>query len=86
MISAGRCHHGGHRQGEAEASEELLCEHMHLENKVPVQAAELAPMHVVDWGEAQEADAVLAACRRWLCTSQGHPIPKEGHLVKEILG
>ena len=55
-------------QNEAEANEKLLCEHVHLENEVHVQAAKLAPMHVVDWGEAQGADTVLAACRRCLCT------------------
>ena len=53
-------------QGKAEANEELLCEHVHLKNEVQVQAAKLAPIHVVDWKEAQEADAVLAACRKWL--------------------
>ena len=39
-----------------EANEELLCKHVLLE------AAKLAPMHVVDWGGAQEADAILATC------------------------
>ena len=52
-------------QGEAEANEELLCEHRHLEDEVWVQAAKLAPMHVIDWGKADEADAVLASCRKW---------------------
>ena len=33
---------------EVEANEELLCKHMHLEDEVRVQAAKLAPMHVVD--------------------------------------
>ena len=49
---------GAADQGEAEANEELLCEHVHLKNEAHVQAAKLAPMHVVDWGEAQEADAM----------------------------
>ena len=49
-------------QSEVEANEELLCEHVHLKNEAWVQAAKLAPMHVVDWGEAQEVDAVLATC------------------------
>ena len=35
---------------------------MCLENEAQVQAAKLAPMHIVDRGEAQEVDAVLAAC------------------------
>ena len=70
----------------AEASEELLCEHMCLENEVHVQAAKLAPMHVVDWGEAQEVDYMLAACRRWLCTRKDTPFPKRDVLLKKYLG
>ena len=53
---------GAPDRGEAEASEELLCEHVRLENKACLKVAKLAPMHIVDWGEAQEADATLAAC------------------------
>ena len=49
-------------QSEVEANKDLLCEHVHLENDMQGQAAKLAPMHIVDWGEAQVADAVLAAC------------------------
>ena len=53
---------GATDRGEAEASKELLCEHVRLMNEAHVQAAKLAPMHIVDWGEAQKADAVLATC------------------------
>ena len=53
---------GAPGKGEAEASEELLCEHIHLENEACIKAAKLMPMHEVDWGEAQEADTTLAAC------------------------
>ena len=53
-------------RSKAEANEELLCEHMWLENVVQVQVAKLAPMHCVDWGEAQETDVMLVACRKWL--------------------
>ena len=67
------------RLREAEASEELLCEHEHLGNEAWVQAARMAPMHIVDWGEAQEVDPMLAAYRRWLCTCKGYPNPKEIH-------
>ena len=42
-------------------SEELLEEHEHLSQEVRVQVAKLAPMHIVDWEEAQKADAALAA-------------------------
>ena len=72
-------------RGEAEASKELLCEHVCLENEVHVQVAKLAPMHIVDWGEAQEADAMLATCRRWLCTCKDIPFPKRDVLLKKYL-
>ena len=54
---------GAANWGEAKASEELLEEHEHLSQETRVQAAKLAPMHIADWEEAQEADAALAACR-----------------------
>ena len=54
---------GATDRGEAEANEELLCKHVHLENEMWIQVAKLAPMHMVDCGEAQEVDAVLGACR-----------------------
>ena len=49
---------------EAKASEELWEEHEHLSQEARVQAAKLEPMHIVDWEEAQEADATLARCRK----------------------
>ena len=76
---------GAADRGEAEASKELLCEHMHFENEVHVQAAKLAPMHIVNWGEAQEADAALTTCRRWLCTRKDTPFPKWDALLKGLL-
>ena len=39
--------------GEVRVSEELLEEHEHLSWEVRVQAVKLAPMHIVDWAEAQ---------------------------------
>ena len=51
-------------QGEVRARKELLEEHEHLSQKARVQAVKLAPMHIVDWEEAQEADAALAACHK----------------------
>ena len=47
-----------------EANEELLCKHVHLENEAAIQVAKLAPMYMVDSGETQKADAMLAACRK----------------------
>ena len=53
--------------GKVRVSEELLEEHEHLGQEARVQAVKLAPMHIVDWAEAQEADAALATCRGpWL--------------------
>ena len=49
-------------RGEAKASKELLEEHEHLSQEARVQAVKLEPMHIVDWEEAQEADAALARC------------------------
>ena len=86
MIPTGRCHRGAADRVKAEASEELLCEHVCLENEAHVQAAKLAPMHIVDWGEAQEVDSELAACRRWLCTHKNTPFPKRDALLKKYLG
>ena len=58
---------------ETKANETLLCEHICLENDMRVQAAKLAPMHVVNWKDAQEADVVLAACRKWLKAQKDTP-------------
>ena len=44
-------------RGEAKASEELLEEHECLSQETRVQVVKLEPMHIVDWGEAQKADA-----------------------------
>ena len=57
---------GAADRGEAEANESLLCEHVCLADEARVQAARLAPMHVVDWREAQERGVALAACIKWL--------------------
>ena len=76
---------GAADRGEAEASKELLCEHVCLENEVHVQAAKLAPMHIVESGEAQEEDTVLAACRR-LCICKDTPFPRRDALLKKYLG
>ena len=72
-------------QIKAEANEELLCEHVHVENEAWVQAAKLAPMHMVDWGEAQEVDAVLAACRM-TANPQRYPTSEKRCTAKEIFG
>ena len=73
-------------RGDAEAGKELLCEHVCLENEAHIKVAKLVPMHVVDWGEAQEADAVLAACHQWLKTHKDTPLPKRDALLKWYLG
>ena len=77
---------GATHRGKAEASKELLCEHVCLENEACIQAAKLALMHVLDWGEAQEVDIVLATCRRWLHTHKDTPFLRRDALLKKYLG
>ena len=43
-------------------------------------------MHIVDLGEAQEADPMLTAYRRWLCTHKNTPFLKRDVLLKKYLG
>ena len=50
-----------------------------------MQVAKLAPMHIVDWEESQEADAALAACRKWLHLRRDTPLSKRDALLKECL-
>ena len=72
--------------GEVRANKELLEEHEHLSWEARVQAAKLAPMHIVDWAEAQEADATLATCCKWLHLRRDTPLPKQDALLKKCLG
>ena len=72
-------------RSEAKASEELLEEHEHLSQEARVQAMKLEPMHIVDWGEAQEADAALATCRKWLHHRKDMPLPWQDTFLKECL-
>ena len=77
---------GAATRGEAKANEELLEEHEHLSQEARVQAAKLEPMHIVDWGEAQKADAALARCRKWLHLRKDMLLPWWDTLLKECLG
>ena len=77
---------GAADQSEVRASEELLEEHECLSQEVRVQAAKLAPMHIVDWEEAQEAEAALAACHKWLHHRKDTLLPKWDAFLKECLG
>ena len=77
---------GAADRGEAKANEELLEEHEHLSREARVQAAKLEPMHIVDWEKAQEADAVLAMCCKWLHLRKDMPPPRWETLLKECLG
>ena len=72
---------GAANWGEVRASEELLEKHEHLSREARVQATKLAPMHTVDWEEAQEVDAALATCRKWLRLRKDTPLPKRGARV-----
>ena len=76
---------GAADRGEAKASEELLEEHEHLSQEARVQVAKLGPMHIVDWEEAQEADAALAACCKWLHLRKDTPLPWQDTFLKECL-
>ena len=67
-------------------SEELLEEHEHLSQEARVQAVKLAPMHILDWAEAQEVDAALAACCKWLHIRKDTLLPKWDALLKKCLG
>ena len=73
-------------RNEAKASEELMEEHDRLSQEARVQAAKLEPMHIIDWGEAQEADAALAACCKWLHLRKDMLLPWRDALLKECLG
>ena len=73
-------------RGKAKASEGLLKEHEHLSQEARVQAAKLEPMHIVDWEEAQEADAALAVCCKWLYLRKDTPLPQQDTFLKECLG
>ena len=63
-------------RGKAKASEELLKEHEHLSQEVRVKVVKLEPMHIVDWEEAQEADAALAVCHKWLHLRKDMLLPR----------
>ena len=43
-------------------------------------------MHIVDWEEAQEADAALATCCKWLRLRKDTLLPKWDAFFKECLG
>ena len=72
--------------GEIRVSEELLEEHECLSWEVRVQVAKLAPMHIVDLAEAQEADTTLATWHKWLHLRRDLPLPKWDALLKKCLG
>ena len=77
---------GAPNRDKARASEELLEEHERLSQEARVQTVKLEPMHIIDWGEAQEADATLAACCKWLCLRKDMLLPQWDTLLKECLG
>ena len=77
---------GAADRDEVKTSEELLEEHEHLSQEARVQAVKLAPMHIVDWEEAQEADAALATCRKWLHFRKDTLLPRRDAFLKECLG
>ena len=77
---------GAADRGEVKASEELLEEHECLSQEARVQAVKLAPMHIIDWEEAQEADAALATCCKWLHCRKDTLLPRWNAFQMECLG
>ena len=57
-----------------------------MSQEARVQVAKLAPMHIVDWAEAQEADTALATCHKWLHLRRNTLFPKRDALLKRCLG
>ena len=76
---------GEANRGEAKASEELLEEHERLSQEARVQVVKLEPMHIIDWEEAQEADAALTTCCKWLCLRKDTLLPWWDTFLKECL-
>ena len=56
-----------------------------MSQEARVQDAKLAPMHIVDWEEAQEADNVLDTCHKWLHLRKDMPLPRWDTFLKECL-
>ena len=77
---------GAADRGEVRAHKELLEECEHLSQEVRVQVVKLAPMYIMDWEEAQEADTALAACCKWLLLRKDTPLPRQNAFLKECLG
>ena len=76
---------GAADRGEVRVCEELLEEHEHLSQEVRVQAAKLAPMHIVDWEEAQEGYTALVTCHKWLHLRKDMLLPRQDAFLKECL-
>ena len=77
---------GAADQSEAKANDTLLCKHVCLVDETRVQVAKLAPVHVVNWENAQGADMVLTACRKWLKAHKDTPAKKRDALLRKYLG
>ena len=71
---------------EAQASDALRKEHKWLREDACLQAAKLAPMHMVDWAELQDSDPMLATCTKWLRMCKETLSPKRDTLLCELLG
>ena len=56
-----------------------------MSQEARVQVTNLEPMHIIDWGEAQEADAALAACCKWLHLRKDTLLPWWDTFLKECL-
>ena len=70
----------------AQVSDALRKEHERLGEGACLQAAKLAPMHMVDWVESQDSDSMLATCKKRLKMHKEIPSPKRDTLLHELLG
>ena len=77
---------GASSRCEAQVSDALRKEHEWLREEACLQAAKLAPMHMVDWAESQDSDPMLATCKKWLKMCKEIPSPKRDTLLCELLG
>ena len=71
---------------EAQASDTLRKEHKWLREEACLQAAKLAPMHMVDWAESQDSHPMLTTCKKWLRMHKKILSPKRDTLLHELLG
>ena len=61
-------------------------EHDRLSEESQASTLRLAPMHVINWAQAQGEDALLAACQKWMHTRKGVALQKRDALLRICMG